>query len=49
MTIMDGAVYVLWRALAIFAVFAAAFFGQNGALAVFSLYVLGIVMAVLTA
>ncbi|EHC45563.1 Ferrous iron transport protein B, partial [Salmonella enterica subsp. enterica serovar Hvittingfoss str. A4-620] len=34
--------------LAIFAVFAAAFFGQNGALAVFSLYVLGIVMAVLT-
>ncbi len=34
--------------LAIFAVFAAAFFGQNGALAVFSLYMLGIVMAVLT-
>ena len=34
--------------LAIFAVFAAAFFGQNGALAVFSLYVLGIVMAILT-
>ncbi|MDT1785963.1 nucleoside recognition domain-containing protein, partial [Salmonella enterica subsp. enterica serovar Oslo] len=34
--------------LAIFAVFAAAFFWQNGALAVFSLYVLGIVMAVLT-
>ncbi len=34
--------------LAIFAVFAAAFFGQNGALAVFSLYVIGIVMAVLT-
>ena len=31
--------------LAIFAVFAAAFFGQQGALAVFSLYVLGIVMA----
>ncbi|MGQ7157790.1 Fe(2+) transporter permease subunit FeoB, partial [Escherichia coli] len=27
---------------------AAAFFGQNGALAVFSLYMLGIVMAVLT-
>ncbi|MDU7020755.1 MAG: nucleoside recognition domain-containing protein, partial [Enterobacter sp.] len=34
--------------LAIFAVFAAAFFGQEGALAVFSLYVLGIVMAILT-
>ncbi len=35
--------------LAIFAVFAAAFFGQQGALlAVFSLYVLGIVMAILT-
>lgn len=34
--------------LAIFAVFAAAFFGQEGALTVFSLYVLGIVMAVLT-
>ncbi|XNM47921.1 hypothetical protein ACLK17_20890 [Escherichia coli] len=32
----------------IFAVFAAAFFGQNGALAVFSPYMLGIVMAVLT-
>ena len=34
--------------LAIFAVFAAAFFGQQGALTVFSLYVLGIVMAILT-
>ncbi|WLI77965.1 Fe(2+) transporter permease subunit FeoB [Kosakonia sp. H02] len=34
--------------LAIFAVFAAAFFGQQGAVAVFSLYVLGIVMAILT-
>ena len=34
--------------LAIFAVFAAAFFGQQGALLVFSLYVLGIVMAILT-
>ncbi len=34
--------------LAIFAVFAAAFFGQNGALAIFSLYLLGIVVAVLT-
>lgn len=34
--------------LAIFAVFAAAFFGQQGALAIFSLYLLGIVVAVLT-
>ncbi|MRT58474.1 Fe(2+) transporter permease subunit FeoB [Enterobacteriaceae bacterium RIT693] len=34
--------------LAIFAVFAAAFFGQQGALVVFSLYILGIVMAILT-
>ncbi|MGY5955063.1 Fe(2+) transporter permease subunit FeoB [Kosakonia sp. BK9b] len=34
--------------LAIFAVFAAAFFGQQGAVTVFSLYVLGIVMAILT-
>ncbi|SDP10837.1 Fe(2+) transporter permease subunit FeoB [Pseudomonas jinjuensis] len=34
--------------LAIFAVFAGAFFGQQGALAIFSLYLLGIVVAVLT-
>lgn len=34
--------------LAIFAVFSAAFFGQNGAFVVFSLYLLGIVMAILT-
>lgn len=34
--------------LAIFAVFAAAFFGQQGATVVFSLYVLGITVAVLT-
>ncbi|MNP01351.1 Ferrous iron transport protein B [compost metagenome] len=34
--------------LAIFAVFAGAFFGQDGALAIFSLYLLGIVVAVLT-
>ncbi|HEY0210324.1 MAG TPA: Fe(2+) transporter permease subunit FeoB [Acerihabitans sp.] len=34
--------------LAIFAVFAAAFFGQEGATVVFSLYLLGIVVAVLT-
>ncbi len=34
--------------LAIFAVFAAAFFGQDGALVIFSLYLLGIVVAILT-
>lgn len=34
--------------LAIFAVFAAAFFGPNGASIVFSLYLLGIVIAILT-
>ncbi|AHG19991.1 ferrous iron transporter B [Chania multitudinisentens RB-25] len=34
--------------LAIFAVFAAAFFGQGGASIVFSLYMLGIVVAILT-
>ncbi|KMJ44441.1 ferrous iron transporter B [Xenorhabdus khoisanae] len=34
--------------LAIFAVFAAAFFGKNGASIVFSLYILGIVIAILT-
>jgi ferrous iron transport protein B len=34
--------------LAIFAVFSAAFFGQDGALIVFSLYLLGIVVAILT-
>ncbi|CAG9407236.1 Fe(2+) transporter permease subunit FeoB [Providencia alcalifaciens] len=34
--------------LAIFAVFAAAFFGKNGASVVFSLYLLGIVVAILT-
>lgn len=34
--------------LAIFAVFAAAFFGQDGAGAVFSLYMLGIAVAILT-
>ncbi|EQC01421.1 Fe(2+) transporter permease subunit FeoB [Photorhabdus temperata] len=34
--------------LAIFAVFAAAFFGKNGATVVFSLYILGIVVAILT-
>lgn len=34
--------------MAIFAVFAGAFFGQGGALVIFSLYLLGIVVAVLT-
>lgn len=34
--------------LAIFAVFAGAFFGQGGALVIFSLYLLGIVVAILT-
>nr|WP_314266556.1 Fe(2+) transporter permease subunit FeoB [uncultured Moellerella sp.] len=34
--------------LAIFAVFAAAFFGKNGASVVFSLYLLGIIVAILT-
>lgn len=34
--------------LAIFAVFASAFFGQNGALVVFSLYLLGITAAIVT-
>jgi len=34
--------------LAIFAVFSAAFFGQRGASVVFSLYILGIVVAILT-
>lgn len=34
--------------LAIFAVFSAAFFGKDGALIVFSLYLLGIVVAILT-
>jgi ferrous iron transport protein B len=48
MTIMMAPFMSCGARLAIFAVFAAAFFGQDGALAVFSLYVLGIVMAVLT-
>lgn len=34
--------------LAIFAVFSAAFFGKDGALIVFSLYILGIIVAILT-
>ncbi|MGL4726302.1 MAG: Fe(2+) transporter permease subunit FeoB [Scandinavium sp.] len=48
MTIMMAPFMSCGARLAIFAVFAAAFFGQEGALAVFSLYVLGIVMAILT-
>lgn len=48
MTIMMAPFISCGARLAIFAVFAAAFFGQQGALVVFSLYVLGIVMAILT-
>jgi len=48
MTIMMAPFMSCGARLAIFAVFAAAFFGQQGALAVFSLYLLGIVMAILT-
>ncbi len=48
MTIMMAPFMSCGARLAIFAVFAAAFFGQQGALAVFSLYILGIVIAILT-
>ncbi|NDJ56002.1 Fe(2+) transporter permease subunit FeoB [Enterobacteriaceae bacterium 4M9] len=48
MTIMMAPFMSCGARLAIFAVFAAAFFGQSGALVVFSLYLLGIVMAILT-
>jgi len=48
MTIMMAPFMSCGARLAIFAVFASAFFGQQGALAVFSLYVLGIIMAILT-
>ena len=48
MTIMMAPFMSCGARLAILAVFAAAFFGQEGALAVFSLYLLGIVMAILT-
>ncbi len=48
MTIMMAPFIILWRARWRFAVFAAAFFGQNGALAVFAVSALGIVMAILT-
>ncbi|WNY82562.1 Fe(2+) transporter permease subunit FeoB [Cronobacter dublinensis] len=48
MTIMMAPFMSCGARLAIFAVFAAAFFGNDGALVVFSLYLLGIVMAILT-
>lgn len=48
MTIMMAPFMSCGARLAIFAVFAAAFFGQGGALVVFSLYVLGIAIAILT-
>lgn len=48
MTIMMAPFMSCGARLAIFAVFSAAFFGQQGALIVFSLYLLGIVMAVVT-
>ncbi|WP_029593366.1 Fe(2+) transporter permease subunit FeoB [Siccibacter turicensis] len=48
MTIMMAPFMSCGARLAIFAVFASAFFGQRGALAVFSLYLLGILMAILT-
>ncbi len=48
MTIMMAPFMSCGARLAIFAVFSAAFFGQQGALVVFSLYILGIVMAILT-
>ena len=48
MTVMMAPFMSCGARLAIFAVFAAAFFGQQGALVVFSLYMLGIVMAILT-
>ncbi len=48
MTIMMAPFMSCGARLAIFAVFAAAFFGQNGTLVVFSLYLLGIAVAILT-
>lgn len=48
MTMMMAPFMSCGARLAIFAVFAAAFFGKQGAVVVFSLYVLGIVMAILT-
>lgn len=48
MTIMMAPFMSCGARLAIFAVFAATFFGQHGATLVFSLYLLGIVVAILT-
>ncbi|MTD37324.1 Fe(2+) transporter permease subunit FeoB [Erwinia sp. CPCC 100877] len=48
MTIMMAPFMSCGARLAIFAVFAAAFFGKQGATVVFSLYLLGIVMAIVT-
>ncbi|WP_034917623.1 Fe(2+) transporter permease subunit FeoB [Erwinia sp. 9145] len=48
MTILMAPFMSCGARLAIFAVFAAAFFGQNGSLVVFSLYLLGITAAILT-
>lgn len=48
MTIMMAPFMSCGARLAIFAVFASAFFGQHGASIVFSLYLLGIVVALLT-
>lgn len=48
MTIMMAPFMSCGARLAIFAVFAAAFFGKQGATVVFSLYLLGIVMAIAT-
>ncbi len=48
MTVMMAPFMSCGARLAIFAVFSAAFFGQSGASVVFSLYLLGIVVAILT-
>jgi ferrous iron transport protein B len=48
MTIMMAPFMSCGARLAIFAVFASAFFGKQGATVVFSLYLLGIVMAIVT-
>src|SRR5476649_1599594 len=48
MTVMMAPFMSCGARLAIFAVFSAAFFGQNGASIVFTLYLLGIVVAILT-
>ncbi|MFS2221798.1 Fe(2+) transporter permease subunit FeoB [Pantoea sp. B65] len=48
MTVMMAPFMSCGARLAIFAVFAAAFFGQNGALVVFSLYLVGVTMAIAT-